>query len=282
MNVTSKDSLNLGGINGPARLTVLGCWSPYPRAGGACSGYLICFNNTNILLECGNGVFARLALLADFRFLDAVIISHLHPDHYMDIFCLRRAVEYAIRIGSMSSRLKLFLPGEPEQRYNEVSGFSGAFDIINIEDLPGSTVKRVRVSSLEVEFSPVKHKIRSYAASFAFNNTKHNIKRLVYSADTGYFEQLGDFATGADFFLCEASGLDKDLEFLGEFHLTARQAGMLAARAQVRQLAITHFFPEYDTGQLLAQAREGYREECRDLPLEERIISVKEGETYFI
>jgi len=302
-------------VQEPVQLTVLGCWSPYPRAGGACSGYLVRIENTYILLECGNGVFARLASLADFRLLNAVVISHLHPDHYADIFCLRHAVEYARRTGVMKERLKLFLPGEPAEKFNELSGLSDAFDAINICelpeselpenelsknelpacDLPGLFLKKTRVGPLEVEFFPVRHKLRTYAAAFKTNGRK----RLVFSADTGYFEQLAAFAVGADFLLCEASGRDGDLEYLGEFHLTARKAGQLAARARVRQLAITHFFPEYDTRQLLIQARKGYEEEYREVQGQEtgklpgtgvgyekdykqRVISVQEGETYFI
>jgi len=286
MNVRENFS-KPGSAGEPLRLTVLGCWSPYPKAGGACSGYLLSYKNVNVLLECGNGVFARLASMADFRALDAVVVSHLHPDHCADIFCLRHAVEYARRTGRMEQRLKLFLPGEPAQRFNELYKLREAFDVVCIDNLPGSSTKRVQVGCLELEFFSVKHKIRSYAAALKVNGRKC----LVFSSDTGYFEQLDAFVSGADFFLCEASGLNEDLEYLGEFHLTARQAGKLAAKAGVRQLAITHFFPEYDTRQLLAQAREGYEEECRegrgecggkDLSASRCVISVQEGETYFI
>ena len=83
-------------------LVVLGCWAPYPRAGGACSGYLIRAGGLNILLEAGNGSLSRLMTFIDFRYLDAVIVTHLHPDHYLDLFPLRHAVEGARRDGSRS------------------------------------------------------------------------------------------------------------------------------------------------------------------------------------
>ena len=58
------------------RLTVLGNWSPYPAAGGACSGYLLEAEDTKILLECGNGITGKLHEYYQAWDLDAIIISH--------------------------------------------------------------------------------------------------------------------------------------------------------------------------------------------------------------
>ncbi|NLK51079.1 MAG: hypothetical protein GX295_01340 [Syntrophomonadaceae bacterium] len=74
------------------RITVLGCWSPYPRAGGACPGYLLEFFDYRLLLECGNGSFSHLQAVTDFRTLDGAIITHFHEDHAADLFCLRHAL----------------------------------------------------------------------------------------------------------------------------------------------------------------------------------------------
>ena len=90
------------------KLTVLGCWAPYPKAGGACPGYLVQVGETNILLDCGNGVLSNLQRHLDFRSLNAVIISHLHPDHFADLFCLRHAIEGARRTDSNIKALPLY------------------------------------------------------------------------------------------------------------------------------------------------------------------------------
>jgi len=118
------------------KLTVLGCWAPYPRAGGACSGYLVQVGETNILLECGNGVLSNLQKYLDFRSLDGVIISHLHPDHVMDLFCLRHAVEGARRTDSRLSTIPLYLPAHPNEESAKLAGFSKAFEAKEIEQLP--------------------------------------------------------------------------------------------------------------------------------------------------
>ena len=120
-------------------ITVLGCWAPYPRAGGACSGYLIRGGGQNILLEAGNGSLSRLMGFLDFRRLDAVIISHLHPDHYLDLFPLRHAIEGARRDGSRAGPLNSFY----RQCRFKISGPGGvqkAFETTPVEGLPWSKV----------------------------------------------------------------------------------------------------------------------------------------------
>ena len=73
------------------RITVLGKSPSWEDAGGACSGYLIQDGATSLLLDCGNGVFSKLRLFCDYTELDAVLISHLHADHFLDLvpYCLR-------------------------------------------------------------------------------------------------------------------------------------------------------------------------------------------------
>ncbi len=246
------------------KVTVLGCWSPYPIAGGACSGYLVEDKDTKVLLDCGNGVFGKLASYTDFNSLDAAVITHLHPDHYMDLFCLRHAVEYARKTGRRTGPLRLYLPGEPDTAFGQLSCLTKAFEISKIENLG----KNNEIGSLKISFFPVKHPIPTYAVA---------IDQFIFSADTGYFEGLVRLVSGAGLFLCEASGLDQDLDYLGDFHLTARQAGRLAAEAGVGKLVITHFFPEYDTDRLYRRAIAGWLEVSEDEP---RIEKASEGSVF--
>jgi len=243
-------------------------------AGGACSGYLVKDGKTRVLLDCGNGVFSKLADFADFNSLDAVVITHLHPDHYLDLFCLRHAVEYARKTGRRAGPLKLYLPGEPVEVFEQLKGFNKAFEIMKI----GESGKDIRIGSFKVDFFPVKHTIPAYAVSFGqFNTAGIAEKTFVYSADTGYFGGLVDFMTGAKLLLCEASGLNCDIDYLGDFHLTAGQAGWLAASAGVRSLVITHFFPEYDVEELFRQSVGGWLEVVNDTP---EIAVAEEGRTF--
>lgn len=239
------------------KLTVLGCWAPYPRAGGACSGYLVQTGAQNILIECGNGVMGNLQKHIDFRSLDAVVVSHLHPDHYMDLFCLRHAVSRARRIDSGLGLLPLYLPGEPEKAYGEISRFTDAFDIRPVEALP-----QVRHNSLEVfqavigevsiKFISADHPLKTFAMVVSGEGS------LFYSADTKWCAHLPGAAAGVDLALCEASVIEQDREYVSVGHLTAKQAGELARLAGAGQLVITHFWPEYSLDTIIKEAENGF------------------------
>ena len=79
------------------RLTVLGKSPSWQDAGGACSGYLIEEDGTAVLVDCGNGVFAKLRERIDYVDVDAVVISHLHADHFLDLVPYSYALTYAPR-----------------------------------------------------------------------------------------------------------------------------------------------------------------------------------------
>ena len=79
------------------RLTVLGKSPSWQDAGGACSGYLIQDGDTSLLLDCGNGVFGKMRQRLDYTELDAVLISHLHADHFLDLVPFAYALTYAPR-----------------------------------------------------------------------------------------------------------------------------------------------------------------------------------------
>lgn len=253
------------------KLTVLGCWGPYPRAGGACSGYLIRDAGTSILLEAGSGSLSRLMNYIDFQLLDAVIVTHLHHDHYLDLFPLRHAVEGARRAGSRHAPLKLFIPSNPANEFSLLDSYKKAFQVIAIESLPveiiksGDTSRRMDIGGLPVSFVPTKHSLPGYSVSFGEKD------RLVFSSDTARTDGLVALAGGASLFLCEASGMDRDVNYLKDIHLTARQAGEVAKAAGVKRLLITHFWPEYDPVELSSQATAGYGWQ---------VISVQEGDTY--
>lgn len=241
-------------------LTVLGCWAPYPRPGGACSGYLVRDGGTAVMLEAGNGSMGQLGLHFDFRQLSAVVLSHLHPDHYLDIYCLRHAIEGARREGTRNEPLPLFLPGRPEGPFRELAGYTRAFQVVCIDGLPreelapGLWSRRARVGgSLTLDFIEAVHSLPCYGVAVAGPGG-----RLVYSGDTAGSKELEQLAGGADLFLCEASGLDGDSEYLHGVHLTARGAGELARQAGARRLLITHFWPLYRRENFCRQAAEGF------------------------
>src|SRR5919202_3556415 len=79
------------------RLTVLGKSPSGQDADGACSGYLVEDGDTTVLIDCGNGVFSKLRRFRDYLAVDAVVISHLHADHFLDLVPFAYALTYAPR-----------------------------------------------------------------------------------------------------------------------------------------------------------------------------------------
>jgi len=256
------------------RLTVLGCWAPFPRAGGACSGYLLQDGGANIMMDIGNGTFSRLRHFLHYADIRAVIITHLHPDHCADLPCLRHAIMSAFKEKQRVRPVKLFLPGEPEAVFHHLTAQADpAFELIPIESLPekeepsGISTRCASIGELKAFFLPVKHTLPAYAVGIEGSGY------LVYSGDAAPSEQLAAFAEKAGIFLGEASGLDKDEKTFRDMHMTARQTGELAARAKVKELIITHFFPGYDLGEIRSQAQESYGD---------RVEIAVEGDTYFL
>ncbi|MEW6064739.1 MAG: MBL fold metallo-hydrolase, partial [Bacillota bacterium] len=137
------------------KLTILGCWAPYPRVSGACSGYLLQENGRNLLIDTGNGVLSRLLQHIDIQDLDGVLLSHLHPDHLMDIYSLRHAIEAANREGRMDKRVPLYLPTGPAEDFNRIIEFTKAFTIQVIDGMPES--KEAFIAGFKVKFTPGKH-----------------------------------------------------------------------------------------------------------------------------
>lgn len=239
-------------------IAVLGCWAPYPKAGGACSGYLLRGGGLNIMLDAGNGSLSRLREFMDFRLLDGVIISHLHHDHYLDLYPLRHALEGARREGERAEPLRVVAPSLPEAPFQELAGFKEAYEVTAVEALPevtlasGLQARKLTWGSLTFHFVRAKHPVPTYSIAVEEKG------RLVYSSDTARTEEILRLATGADLFLCEASGLDSDAERMRENHLTARQAGEISLQAGVKRLLLTHIWPEYDPEALCRQAAEGF------------------------
>ncbi len=222
-------------------LTTLGCSGSYASpAGGACSGYLVRAGDANIWMDCGNGTFAALQRHINVADLDAVVITHTHPDHCVDVYGLHVFNKYAIgREG-----LAVLAPkGAREQLGALISGGWGdVFDWNTVAD--GDTTK---VAQASLSFSRTDHPGETLAAEVATAD-----KRLIYTADTGPKWSPEVFGAGADLLLSEATYLHNDVR--APIHLSARQAGELASNAGAKRLVLTHLWPTVDP---VASAAEG-------------------------
>ncbi len=232
------------------QLTVLGCSPASTNPSGASSSYLVEAGQTRLLLDCGSGSFGRLIQYLDPATVDAIVISHMHADHTLDLIPYRYALSFA---GGAPPKPALYLPPEGHAKLLGVSKlqddsatfFSDQFAVAEYD--PTATL---RIGSLSVSFVPVYHVAHTYAV-----RVQGRQATLAYSADTGPCAAIYDAARGADLFLCEcANPASSDYAY----HLTAAQAGEIAATALARRLVLTHRWYRTGLDDALAEARAAY------------------------
>jgi ribonuclease BN (tRNA processing enzyme) len=232
------------------RLTVLGCSPASTNPGGAASGYLVEEGTTRVLLDCGSGSLGNLVEHAAPEAVDAVVISHMHADHMLDLVPYRYALSFAAdQAGGAAGRVPrpaLFLPPGGTEKALSVSRlqdpsdsfFADCFDVTEYD--PGEPLQ---VGALRLSFVAVLHIEHTYAIRVSGGG-----RTLAYSADTGVCEGIYEAARGVDLFLCECAN---PAGSTFRYHLTAAQAGEIAQVAGAGRLLLTHRW--YRTG--LEEAR---------------------------
>src|SRR6185436_12614693 len=104
------------------RITVLGKSPAWQDAGGACSGYLVEAGDRCLLLDCGNGVFGKLRAARDFTRVCAVVISHLHADHFIDLVPYAYALAYSHQARAAGHRPVLYAPPGARETFRRITG----------------------------------------------------------------------------------------------------------------------------------------------------------------
>jgi ribonuclease BN (tRNA processing enzyme) len=220
----------------------------------------------NVVLDLGSGGMGALQRHVDPLDLDAVALSHLHPDHCADLSGLYVYRRYhptrgSARAGS-AGRLPVYGPGETAERAAAMYGTAPGETMDGVYDVrswaPG---RAVRVGPLELEPFPVFHPVEAYAIRVTGPSSRRPGERvtLTYSGDTDTCDGLVAAARDADLFLCEAAfqeGRDDGIE--PGIHLTGRRAGRAAADAGARRLLLTHIAPWSDPRVPLTEARGAY------------------------
>jgi ribonuclease BN (tRNA processing enzyme) len=213
------------------RLTVLGCAGSFPGPEAACSAYLVDADGFRLLLDFGTGSMSPLQRFAGLYAVDAILLTHLHPDHMLDASQYVVARRYAP--GGQLPPLPVYGPADAPDRIAAAEGMSieGLEDVYSFYALQPGTFP---IGPFQVTVDRVLHPVETYGV-----RVEHNGRVLTYSADTAPCEALIRLAQGADVFLCEASYLD-GVENPPDIHLTGREAGEHATKAGVGKLLLTH------------------------------------------
>lgn len=249
------------------QVTVLGKSPSWQDAAGACSGYLVQEQGFTLLLDCGNGVFSKLRRHCDYIDVDAVLISHLHADHFLDLVPFSYALSYAPRQqpvpvrgragevrSSMPARPQLWVPGGASAVLRKIVGCWGAEDLVDnafsIQEY--ATADELTLGPLRIRFCEVPHFTITHAVDLAANGS-----RFTFSADCRPNEELVAFADGTDVLMIEAT-LPRPERTGVRGHLTAREAGEHGRLAGARRLVLTHYSDELDSEWTRAEAAKSY------------------------
>jgi len=219
------------------QLTVVGSSPAVPNPNGACSSYLLEAGSDHLLVDCGHGAVGILRSLFDLGRLTAIIISHMHPDHIFDLVPLR----YAFSFGGLPP-IPLLLPSGGYavlERLQTAAGVSDSFFKETFDLGEYDPAQRQDLGDLSISFAPMRHFVPGYAMRFA--SSLSSDRSLVYSADTGWSDQVLDLARGAKLALIESTLLEYASEHEATGHLTAELAGRLAREAGVKRLLLTHY-----------------------------------------
>jgi ribonuclease BN (tRNA processing enzyme) len=244
------------------RLTILGKSPSWQDAGGACSGYLIEEDDTAVLVDCGNGVFAKLRQRIDYVDVDAVVISHLHADHFLDLVPYSYALTYAPRQQPVPvdrwpgtdnpARPDLHAPPGARETFRRVVGSWGNEDLIenafHLQEYNGGS--ELEIGPVRIKFQPVPHFTETYAMRISSRNGSG---RIVYGADCSPTDALTEFASRAELMLVEAT-LPRPERTGIRGHLTPSEAGEQARAAGAERLLLVHISDELDAEWARAEA----------------------------
>jgi ribonuclease BN (tRNA processing enzyme) len=235
------------------QVTVLGKSPSWQDAAGACSGYLIRHDGFTLLLDCGNGVFAKLRSVVDYAEVDAVVITHLHADHFFDIVPYSFALSYGLRTDAPSPQLHA--PPGSSDRFAVIGGSLGdptligsAFDLHEYNPAAPLTL-----GPLRLRFCEVPHYVTTHAVRISTPGSGD----FTFGADCRPNEVLPEFAANSELMFVEATLLEPET-FGTRGHLTPREAGEHGRAANARRLVLTHFSDELDREWVQSEGGEGY------------------------
>ena len=218
------------------RVTIVGSGTAAPQPDTPASGILVETASTAILIDCGQGVIRGMMAIRDPRNLDAIVVGHLHADHYIDVVSLRYLLPWA---GFTGRRTPILLPPGGRARMDELAAaiservgfFDHTFDVREYD--PAS---HLTIGDVEVGFLAGRHYVPAWGCRL--RDAEGHV--VVVSGDTGPNEALVEATRGADLFVVEATLLEAGEDDPMRGHLTVDEAVAIGRDAQVGRTILVH------------------------------------------
>lgn len=230
-----------------ARIRVLGSCGAWPEPGRACAGFLVEHDGRGVVLDLGYGTFTRLTEHLDgaFERLDAVVVSHAHPDHLHDVHPLHRALRYG-----GGPRLPLLGPPGVVPVLDAVEPDEPSPIRTSFTFTPLPADGPVRLGPWRLTSLTTPHHVPNVAVRLDGPGGS-----VVYTGDTAPHPPLAAFAAGCDLLVCEATDRHQgEPNRHDPMLMTGQDAGRLAARADAGAVLLTHFWPGNDRERTVAAA----------------------------
>ncbi|HLR62901.1 MAG TPA: MBL fold metallo-hydrolase [Lentibacillus sp.] len=225
------------------KITIVGCWGGYPAPGGATSAYMLEKDDFTLLIDAGSGSLSKLQNMRHVMDLDAVILSHYHHDHVADIGVL----QYAWLVQSYIHESNEILPiyGHTEDK----EGFK-SLTHKKTEGVAYEPSETLETGPFSITFLKTEHPVPCYGMRITDGRTT-----LVYTADTAFKEEWYEFAKDADFLIADCNFYeDQDGSSAG--HMTSKEGAVIADKANVGKLILSHL-PQYrDNNDLVKEAEQ--------------------------
>jgi ribonuclease BN (tRNA processing enzyme) len=228
------------------RLTVLGGCGAYPEPGRACSGFVLEWDGFRVVIDMGYATLPRLLSLHPDADVDAVVISHEHPDHCIDLHGLFRMRLY----GGAAGRLPLYCPPGVVERLAGLEPDVELGDVFDVRLLPGA----YRVGPFELAGMLLPHWVDNVGVRLAAGPSV-----VAYTGDTGPGPALAELGRSASLYIVEATNRPGEDERHERNLMTSDEAGHWARRAGAERLMLTHFWPGADRTAAVMAARVHFR-----------------------
>ncbi|SUZ61029.1 uncharacterized protein METZ01_LOCUS13883 [marine metagenome] len=224
---------NLGAVAGLA-LTVLGCSGSYAGADQACSGYLIRSASTIVWVDCGPGTLANLQKHVSLDDIDAIVVSHHHPDHCAELPVVYNAYRYFTDV----KRLRALGTADVRRVTDAFHPNGDTGDFFDWEIVSDGSV--VEIGDIEVKFSQTDHPVETLAMRFSCEDIS-----IFYTSDTGREWSLAQLGHGPDIVLGEGTLTDAT-DSPSIPHISCAHLAADANKVGAKRLVVTHVPPGSD------------------------------------